>query len=365
MTQLKSTSTPIVVMAAMAILMAGAGMRAAQVEVWEATVGGESPDGSRQALAFLPNELWIHIGDSIRWRFAGDEIHTVTFLRSDQTRPPNYSATFGVQVGCGSPAITPDGSSFDGSSCINSGILVSGQHPSPGSVQTYTVNFPAHGNFKFVCLVHVDQTGVVHVLDPAETLPHDQNFYDREAQRQRAELLGDASRLKGRGASGDDDRAQSGQVIAGIGAIVTTTGGGSQIASVMRFLRDTIIVRIGETVEWTNLDPSIPHVVTFGAEPADPRAPSAGLTLDPDGARHAVVGSLADSVNSGTLPPAPQDRVGLVESPLFPGTGLGGPGTTRFRVTFTSPGTFNYICAIHDELGMKGTVIVYSSGSLR
>jgi len=34
-------------------------------------------------------------------------------------------------------------------------------------------------------------------------------------------------------------------------------------------------------------------------------------------------------------------------------------------VTFTSPGTFNYICAIHDELGMKGTVIVYSSGSLR
>jgi plastocyanin len=31
---------------------------------------------------------------------------------------------------------------------------------------------------------------------------------------------------------------------------------------------------------------------------------------------------------------------------------------TRFRVTFTSPGTFEYICAVHDELGMKGTVIV-------
>jgi plastocyanin len=28
-------------------------------------------------------------------------------------------------------------------------------------------------------------------------------------------------------------------------------------------------------------------------------------------------------------------------------------------VTFTSPGTFNYICAVHDQLGMKGTVIVH------
>jgi plastocyanin len=363
MTQLNSTSTPMALLAAIAILASGAGTKAAQVEEWQAVVGGESPDGSSQALAFLPNELWVHAGDSIRWRFAGDEIHTVTFLRSNQTRPPNYSSTFGVQVGCGNPAITPDGASFDGSACVNSGILVSGQHPSPASARTYTIHFPAPGNFKFVCLVHVDQTGVVHVLDPSETLPHDQDFYDREAQRQRAELLGDASRLMGRAASADDDRAQSSRVIAGIGAIVTTTGGGSQAASVMRFLRGTIVVRVGATVEWTNLDPSIPHVVTFGTEPADPRAPSLGLTLDPDGARHAVVGSLADSVSSGTLPPAPQDRVGLVQSPLFPGTGLGGPGTTRFRVTFTSPGTFNYICAIHDELGMEGTVIVHSGGN--
>ena len=31
---------------------------------------------------------------------------------------------------------------------------------------------------------------------------------------------------------------------------------------------------------------------------------------------------------------------------------------TRFRVTFTAPGTFNYICGLHDTLGMIGTVIV-------
>src|SRR5207248_7424137 len=98
------------------------------------------------------------------------------------------------------------------------------------SPRTYSVNFPAGGNFKFVCLVHVDQTGVVHVLNPAENLPHDQDFYDHEAQRERAVLLADASRLSGLGTSGDENRVQSGHVTAGIGEIVTTTGGGSQVA---------------------------------------------------------------------------------------------------------------------------------------
>jgi plastocyanin len=199
--------------------------------------------------------------------------------------------------------------------------------------------------------VHADQTGVVHVLDLTQTLPHDQVFYDREAQRERAVLLATASGLRGRANSEDGARRPGGYVIAGIGEIIATTGGGSQVASLMRFLRDTIVVRVGDTVEWTNLDPSIPHVVTFGDEPTDPRVPFNILPpLDADGARHAIMTSTADSVSSGTLPPAPQDRVNLAQSP---------PGVTRFRVTFMSPGTFNYICAIHDELGMKGTVIVH------
>jgi plastocyanin len=153
--------------------------------------------------------------------------------------------------------------------------------------------------------------------------------------------------------SGDESRVEDNHVTAGIGEIVTTTGGGSQVASLMRFLRKTIVVQVGDTVEWTNMDPSIPHVVTFGQEPPDPRLPFNILPPLPpgmdDGARRAVVSSANDRVSSGTLPPAQQDRVTFTQTP---------PGTTRFRVTFLVPGTFHYICAIHDELGMKGTVIV-------
>src|SRR5882724_1619030 len=33
-------------------------------------------------------------------------------------------------------------------------------------------------------------------------------------------------------------------------------------------------------------------------------------------------------------------------------------GVTRFRITFRKPGAYPYICALHDDLGMKGKVIV-------
>jgi plastocyanin len=330
-------------------LLTGAGTKTAAAKEWEATAGAESRDRGSQALAFLPNEIWIQMGDSIRWTFPTHERHTLTFLKPGQIRPPGFGPVFGVAVGC--PGVTPDGSSFDGSNCVSTGVLLLDENAArTASPPTYTVHFPAAGNFKFVCLLHADMTGVVHVLNPSEAVPHDQEFYNRQASSARSLLLGDADRLTGRGVPGDFSGAQSNDVAAGIGEIVTTTGAGSQTASLMRFLRGTIVVRVGDTVEWTNLDPSINHTVTFGVEPADPRPASSNVLATSDGARRAVISSPADSVNSGFLSAAPQDRANLAQSP---------PGITRFRVTFAVPGIFNYICAVHDQLGMKGTVIVH------
>jgi plastocyanin len=118
----------------------------------------------------------------------------------------------------------------------------------------------------------------------------------------------------------------------------------------VRFIDDKIYIRAGQTVEWNNHDPVTPHTVTFGTEPANPVPPSSNVTVDGDGALHGTISSNADSVHSGLIEAPPQERLGLMQSPL---------GVTRFRVTFTNAGTFPYICALHDDLGMKGTVIVY------
>lgn len=307
---------------------------------WQATAGAQSPDRGSQALAFLPNELWIHTGDSIRWTFPTHEIHTITFLKADQIRPP-------FQAGC--PGTTPDGSIFDGNACVNSGTYCT----EPGATcsvsgQSYSVSFPAAGNFKLVCLVHADMTGLVHVVNLSETLPQDQSAYDTEASTERALLLTYTSRLGRRVVPEDKDAVNRAQVIAGVGALMGT-GGGSQALSFSRFLPDSIAVHVGDTIEWVNPELSRNHTVTFGTEPDDARPPSTNVTVDSDGARHAVIVSGTDSVNSGFLAPAPEDRPMLAQSP---------PGVTRFRVTFKATGIFNYICALHDEIGMKGTVIV-------
>jgi plastocyanin len=83
---------------------------------WHAAVGAQSPDKGRQALAFLPNEMWIHAGDTITWKFHADDIHTVTFLKAGQVRPP-------FPVGC--PGFSASGATFDGSTCLSTPPLVS------------------------------------------------------------------------------------------------------------------------------------------------------------------------------------------------------------------------------------------------
>jgi plastocyanin len=303
-------------------------------------VGAQSADKGKQALAFLSNEVWIHAGDSILWTAATDELHTVTFLKTGQIRPPLFAAgNSGPFVGC--PGATSTGSNFDGSTCVTSAPLTIGQ--------TYSVHFPTAGNYKLVCLVHVRMTGAVHVLPTSQALPHDQAFYDRQAVQNQAELLSDASGLEGRGNSAAQQISANG-VTAGIAAI-EATGGGSSTASVMRFLGGMIVVRVGDTVEWTNHAPSIFHTITFGTEPVNAFPPfPLVLPIDPDGVRHAVVSSTSDSINSGVIGSPNQETVGAPQLPL---------DFTRFRVTFTAPGTFNYICALHDDIGMKGTVVVH------
>jgi len=296
----------------------------AHADSWHLWVGAQTADKAHQALAFLPNEIWVHVGDSVTWTFAADDAHTVTFLKPGQVRPP-------YQVGC--PGSTPDGSFETAASCVNSGVLI--------NESMYTVAFPAAGNFKLVCLVHSMMTATVHVVEPSETLPHDQAFYDEQAREEAHALFSDvvASRPVTYDASA---------VAAGAGKVVAT-GGGFETGSVMRFSRERMVIHVGDTVEWTNSEAATNHTITFGPEPDNLIVPSANVFLDADGARHAVISSASDAVHSGFISPAPQDRIGLPQP---------GPGSTRFRVTFTAPGEFNYICSLHDDLGMTGQVIV-------
>src|SRR3989475_7119192 len=149
---------------------------------WQLQVGAQNGHRSHQAIAFLPNEIWIHSGDSITWAFPANDIHTVTFLTPLQVRPIRFTGCAG---GAPPDGRTPDFSVYDGTACVNSGVLTSEDG------QTYTVVFPVTGNFKLVCLVHPNMTATIHVLALPTALAHDQVFYDKEADLERAALLSD------------------------------------------------------------------------------------------------------------------------------------------------------------------------------
>jgi plastocyanin len=251
----------------------------------------------------------------------------------------------------------------------------------------YTVQFPTQGNFKLVCLIHSSMNGTVHVLPPGSALPYQQPAYDLQSA---GRVLNVATNLVP-----SDLILNGGNRIYTVGKLVST-GGGWQYGSEFRFLDPTgsvitkshpLVVRKGQTVEFTNLDPVEPHTITFGCPTDDADCPTGGgpgafvdtsgaLGTAVDGARFAVMNApfdpaneqirdanSKDGINSGLLIAQAQDRA-TGTSPLSgtPGTSVPlaqvSPTLNRFRVTFNALGSYRFICELHDEVGMIGWVKV-------
>ena len=57
-------------------------------KTWSVQVGSESSDQAIQGMSFLPSNIYINAGDSIKWEANSAEIHTVTFLAKGQSLKP-------------------------------------------------------------------------------------------------------------------------------------------------------------------------------------------------------------------------------------------------------------------------------------
>jgi plastocyanin len=253
-------------------------------------------------------------------------------------------------------------------------------------------------------------TGTVHVLVniPLNAgLHHSQRFYDDVAHDEAQALLSDNDRQNEDDREWDHRRNEDNAVTAGIGEIVAT-GGGLQYRTVLRFLPGTIRIHAGESVLWTNLDPTEPHTVTFGTEPTGfvptlfslppalvpapgppiPNPPTPCTLTDTTDCTDPGTGTVIGTINCTTTPaatagttpcdaafrpqensvsppPPPFDPFSFLTSgflqaaePDRTGTAQVPPGTTRIRIFFPNKGTYYYHCALHDVDGMYGKVIV-------
>jgi plastocyanin len=187
-------------------------------------------------------------------------------------------------------------------------------------------------------LIHFDMVGTVHVNPTGTNYPATQAVYDAQSNAKRASLLARGRRLERSGLA-EASESDHKQVTAGIGQLFPGFGS----LAVLRFLPQTITVRAGGTVRFVNRDPETPHTITFGPEPgASPFDAFAPKGTDPSG-HHATLNTTTQAVNSGFIG-ADLGKVKLIGK--------------SFSVTFPNPGTYNYICALHDVNGMVGTVVV-------
>src|SRR5262249_41413992 len=125
-------------------------------------------------------------------------------------------------------------------------------------------------------------------------------------------------------------------------------------AVLLRYFPDSLTIKVGDTVRWTDQSEIEPHTVTFlgGEAPPDlivPEPQEGGppkLLLNP-----AVVAPAGPQVYNGKG----YANSGGMGADLGQDTGL-----TTYELTCDTPGEYPYYCAVHGSpaMGMRATVTV-------
>jgi len=285
---------------------------AASPNTWHVGVGTQGFDEAVQGNVFLTQQITVDAGDTVDWTINSGEPHTVTFLFGAKAPSP-----FAPGIGPGSVTIP---SPSAGQPIVNTGIL------SPG--QNFSATFAEPGTYAYVCLLHAGMAGSVVVNPAATPYPHQRGFYAERSARESFQILSKGLDLWFRGLLSALEGGPK-QVTAGIGASLTPRFSGDVF--VPRFLPGQRIVHTGDTVTWTNLDPATPHTVTIGTEPT-------------------VLSATVGSTTVTTAPNATTLSSGFI--------GAGFPVGKAFALTFDHAGTYSYYCDLHDDLGMRGTIVV-------
>jgi len=284
--------------------------------------GGEAPGIAVNA--FLPQApVEIHVGGSVTWKNTWFEPHTVTFAGG--TTPPSPESP---------EALSP--STQEANPAYTSGFLNSGFKLKDG---TFTVTFPNPGTYHYLCLLHEGMTGDVVVKSAGQPIAGTQAQMDADAQAQLQSLLAKARAAR--------------QQLASAPVMSTDNGDGTRtyhvkVASdlpqtdLMLFFPETLQVNIGDTVRWET-DHDAPHTVTFLGGESLPVPPA---PFNP-------------KVAAPAPPAGPYEGAGFVNSGIM----MGGTPATSFSMTFGKPGSYNYLCILHVDQGMVGTIAVNATAA--
>ena len=313
-------------------------------------VGAVDDSVGANVMAFFPETLRIHAGDTVHWQRNGNEIHTVTFLAGMDLPPFNVPAPDGLP----SPLmrnpliafpVAPADGLYDGTTFATSGIF----GPDPNifqGVESFDLTFTRRGTFNYVCVVHgAIMSAQILVVDDDEHVPSPHQV-DKQAQEQIGAALAQVPQAIAQAEAEvpppteNDDGTTTYYVLVGYNA--------GQV-DLVRFFPEELTVHPGDTVEWMfSMEDMAPHTITFlnGNESPDdlivwPQDDGPPLLL----------------VNPQVLFPHSADQPLIREGIFSSGILMAGNPPPSFTLTIGDiSGEEPYQCLLHDSSGMLGTL---------
>jgi plastocyanin len=283
-----------------------------------------------ESLAFFPQTLKVHKGDTVTWQFRG--FHDMRFDQKTLDAVVVNNIDGKPQPEFNPQIFNPNARSGDTfKPGINSGVQMA---VNPDNPAFSLVMDTAPGTYSYLCDVHPGMVGTLIVVDDQTAIPSPTDV-DKVGQADLDKAIADADLaiLAAVKKSAAPIEGNTLQVAVGLQT--------NNIA-VTRFFPEIATIQVGQSVSWTVTKGFDPHTVNFPLS-REGRVDAFLPLVDAKKSLHLVLGEAGNAnVKSGAELPAD----GVARSgPLDPGA--------NFTLKFTKPGVYSYYCAIHpDQFGI-------------
>jgi len=338
------------------LALLGAGAAAAALLVPSvasaATAKAQWGDFDRTGIVFntlYPGTVTVSKGDKVTFTIVG--FHTAAFLGKGQKLPAFIGASSTLNPPTNDPGGAPywwggttpllqlNGAAFapaggkvvTGAKTVNSGVL-------NGDAPKFTVSFPKTGTFQVRCIIHPNMKGTVRVVPRSGDTPA------KRTARATKEKAAQTAAVKALVRKADR-----------VTAPTVAISPGTRQAQKFTFEPANRKVAPGTTVRFDMAGGNEVHTVSFG--PAAFLNQVAKTTFQGQGVDLAGEGVYASDPPAAGIPsltPTTHGN-GYLNSGVLADKGVG-PLPRSFRITFSTPGTYRYICLVHPE--MKGAITV-------
>jgi plastocyanin len=288
------------------------------------------------ALDFFPDAITINKGDTIHFANPYEEPHTTTYVPGvpepmavpDLVIPnPSGPGTIFNPLAVDPTGTSGSATGFDPHAYYNSGFMFKDA--------AVDVTFNTVGNFKFICLFHRGMELGIDVVGAPVTIAT-QDALDKQGAAQRDVFIASGKAIA---AAVQQTRTTD---ASGVSTWDLQAGATQGQADVVQFLpAGPLKISTGDSVKWTSITDT-PHTVTFG-EAINPFAQNGSvLSFSPA----AALPSGGTTYSGGNANSGLMDQSGQV------------PGGSTYSLMFTKAGTYTYVCLLHANQGMTGTIVV-------